>query len=182
MEILGFNRVELIVHEDEIDAAVKQFNELLGTHLPQPYVVPGQTVKSATDFDGSIEFVSGVNGEGPFAARIAEKGPGQIGPLVWEVDDIDSALPHPLMQTALANVELVRVDIDEFKSELALQKMYEKSVPWFYKIDSTARPTDAISADEWDENIAENMAPILKAFADGTLTKRRNASQIGTPL
>jgi hypothetical protein len=91
MEILGFNRVELIVHEDEIEAAVAQFNELLGTHLPPPFVVPGQTVKSATDFDGSIEFVSGVNGEGPFAARIAEKGPGQIGPLVWEVDDIDSA-------------------------------------------------------------------------------------------
>jgi hypothetical protein len=91
MRILGFNRVELIVREDEIEAAVGKFNELLGTHLPQPYVVPGQTVKSATDFDGSIELVSGVNGEGPFAARVAEKGAGQIGPLVWEVDDIDSA-------------------------------------------------------------------------------------------
>jgi Glyoxalase/Bleomycin resistance protein/Dioxygenase superfamily len=91
MKILGFNRVELIVREDEIDAAVKKFNELLGTHLPEPFVVPGQTVKSATDFDGFVEFVSGVNGEGPFAARVAEKGAGQIGPLVWEVDDIDSA-------------------------------------------------------------------------------------------
>ena len=67
MRILGFNRVELIVREDEIDAAVKKFNELLGTHLPEPFVVPGQTVKSATDFDGFVEFVSGVNGEGPFA-------------------------------------------------------------------------------------------------------------------
>ena len=91
MKILGFNRVELIVREDEIDAAVEKFNRLLGTHLPEPFVVPGQTVKSATDFDGFVEFVSGVNGEGPFAARVAEKGAGQIGPLVWEVDDIDSA-------------------------------------------------------------------------------------------
>jgi hypothetical protein len=86
------------------------------------------------------------------------------------------------MQGALANVELVRIDIDDFRGELMLQKMFEKTVPWFYKVDSTARPTDAISADEWDENVAENMAPVLKAFADGTLTKRRNASQIGTPL
>jgi hypothetical protein len=97
-------------------------------------------------------------------------------------DEIDVALPDARMQGALANVELVRVDIDEFHAELMLQKMFEKTVPWFYKVDSTAHPTDAISADEWDENVPENMAPILKAFAEGTLTRRRSATQIGTPL
>ena len=97
-------------------------------------------------------------------------------------DEIDAALPDARMQGALTNVELVRIDVDEFHAELMLQHMFEKTVPWFYKVDSTARPTDAISADEWDENIAENIAPILKAFAEGTLTKRRNATQIGTPL
>ena len=39
MKILGFNRVELIVGENQIDAAVQQFNELLGTHLPEPFAV-----------------------------------------------------------------------------------------------------------------------------------------------
>ena len=44
---------------------------------------------SATDFDGSIEFVAPLGGKGHFGDRLARGGPGQIGPLVWEVADID---------------------------------------------------------------------------------------------
>lgn len=91
MEIVGFNRVELIVGEDEIDDAVRQFNEMLGTHLPAPHAIAGNPVLSATDFDGGIEFVAPVDGGGGFGRRLAEHGPGQIGPLVWEVADIDEA-------------------------------------------------------------------------------------------
>src|SRR4051812_27623858 len=90
MEILGFNRVELIVGEDEIEQAVDQFNALLGLHLPPPHAIEGNPVLSATDFDGHIEFVAPVGGQGPFARKL-EKGPGQIGPLVWEIDDVESA-------------------------------------------------------------------------------------------
>jgi hypothetical protein len=97
-------------------------------------------------------------------------------------DEIDASLGDARMQSALAGVELVRVDVDEFRSELELQNMWEGSVPWFYRIDSTARPVDAISADEWDDNVPVNMAPVLKAFATGTFTNRRHATQIGTPL
>jgi Domain of unknown function (DUF4190) len=96
--------------------------------------------------------------------------------------EIDDALTDTRMQTALADVQLVRVDVDEFRAELSIQHMYEGSVPWFYKIDSTVQPTDAISGDEWDDNTPENMAPVLKAFAAGTLKARRHASTIGTPL
>lgn len=91
MEIRRFNRVELVVREDEIDDAVTQFYELLGLNLPRPHAIQGVPVLSATDFDGFIEFVAPINGEGPFGARLAEHGPGQIGPLVWEIDDVDSA-------------------------------------------------------------------------------------------
>lgn len=91
MDILGFNRVELVVREDQIHDAVAQFNELLGMHLPTPHAIESAPVLSATDFDGGIEFVAPVGGEGPFARRLAEHGPGQIGPLVWEVADIDAA-------------------------------------------------------------------------------------------
>ncbi len=91
MRILGFNRVELIVAEDEIEPAVRQFNELLGLHLPQPHKIQSSPVLSATDFDGGIEFVAPVGGEGGFGKRLAEHGPGQIGPLVWEIDDVDSS-------------------------------------------------------------------------------------------
>jgi hypothetical protein len=91
VKIGRFNRVELVVREDEIEDAVKQFNELLGLHLPRPHAIQGVPVLSATDFDGFIEFVAPINGEGPFGARLAEHGPGQIGPLVWEIDDVDAA-------------------------------------------------------------------------------------------
>lgn len=91
MEILGFNRVELIVGEDQIEEAVQQFNDLLGLHLPKPHPIEGRPVLSATDFDGHIEFVAPVGGAGGFGAALANHGRGQIGPLVWEVADIDAA-------------------------------------------------------------------------------------------
>jgi hypothetical protein len=91
MQIKGFNRVELIVREDQIEAAVKQFNEILGTNLPQPHPIKGAPVLSATDFDGFIEFVAPVGGQGGFGQKLEVGGPGQIGPLVWEIDDVDAA-------------------------------------------------------------------------------------------
>ena len=89
--IKGFNRVELIVRENQINDAVRQFNEVLGLRIVPPHRIAGVPVLSATDFDGSIEFVAPVNGEGSFAARLDRCGPGQIGPLVWEVTEIDQA-------------------------------------------------------------------------------------------
>jgi hypothetical protein len=89
--VKGFNRVELIVREDQIDDAVRQFNAVLGLHLPLPHHIAGRPVLSATDFDGSIELVAPLGGEGHFGERLARCGPGQIGPLVWEVANIDQA-------------------------------------------------------------------------------------------
>lgn len=91
MKVVGFNRVELIVREEEIDRAVKQFNELLGLKLPKPIAIEGHPVLSATDFDGGLEFVAPRDGKGPFAQRLADHGAGQIGPLVWEIEDVDAA-------------------------------------------------------------------------------------------
>ncbi len=88
ISIKGFNRVELIVGEDQIDDAVRQFNDVLGLHIVPPQRIEGFPVLSATDFEGSIEFVAPVGDEAPFAKRLARGGPGQIGPLVWEVVDI----------------------------------------------------------------------------------------------
>ena len=91
MKVKGFNRVELIVREDQIQDAVKQFNELLGLQLPKPISIEGHPVWSSTDFDGGLEFVAPVDGQGPFAQRLAEHGAGQIGPLVWEIEDANAA-------------------------------------------------------------------------------------------
>ena len=96
--------------------------------------------------------------------------------------EFEDALPDPRMQTALANVAIVRVDIEDFDAELKSEGMLEASLPWFYKVDGTLRPVDAISAGEWDDNVPENMAPVLKSFVTGTLRARRDPSGMGTAL
>ena len=87
MKVLGFNRVEMIVPEGRIDEAVRQFNDVLGTKLPTPIAIDGHPVRSSTDFEGGVELVSTVDGEGPFAGR----GLGAVGPLVWEIESVDDA-------------------------------------------------------------------------------------------
>ncbi len=96
-------------------------------------------------------------------------------------DEIAGSLDDARMQAALTNVEIVRVDVVEFASELHAGGMLEDTLPWFYKVDATLRPIDSISAGEWDANIPQNMAPVLRAFVTGTLRARRDSSQ-GTSL
>jgi hypothetical protein len=96
--------------------------------------------------------------------------------------EIQAALPDPRMQAALMNVDLVRVDVDDFDDELRAAGMLEDTLPWFYKVDATLHPADAISAGEWDENIPLNMAPVLKSFLAGTLRARRDPTGVGTVL
>jgi hypothetical protein len=90
--------------------------------------------------------------------------------------EFQASLMDPRMQTALANVDIVRVDVDDFDQELHAAGMLEGTLPWFYKIDSALRPVDAISAGEWDDNVAENMAPVLRSFLAGTLRTRRDST------
>ena len=91
MRIRGFNRVELVVAAGEIESAVRQFNEVLGLHLPPPIPIEGVPVLSATDFGGGIELVAPTAPGAPFTKKVAKGGPGQIGPLVWEIEDVDEA-------------------------------------------------------------------------------------------
>ena len=99
-----------------------------------------------------------------------------------ECAEVAAALPDTRMQRALTNVTLIRVDVDAFEAELRAMRVETGSAPWFYKLDENARPTDAISADEWDANIPENMAPVLGDFARGALGSRRSPSPVGTAL
>ncbi|CAN5813444.1 hypothetical protein BH11MYX4_BH11MYX4_53750 [soil metagenome] len=99
-----------------------------------------------------------------------------------ECAEVAAALPDTRMQKALTNVTLIRVDIDAFEDELKDMRIETESAPWFYKLDSNSRVTDAISADEWDANVPENMAPVLADFARGALGSRRSPSPVGTAL
>ncbi len=94
--------------------------------------------------------------------------------------EIETAMAAPLVSNVLSDVVVVRVDRDEWKSELKAQGMYEKTAPWFYRLSDDAKIVDKVSADEWDENVPKNIAPVLGAFTHGTLKKRR--APAGTDL
>lgn len=96
--------------------------------------------------------------------------------------EIDLTAPDPAVQAALSDVRWIRVDVSEFRSELAGLRMNEPTVPWFYLLDSRGQPRDAISADEWDDNVPENIAPVLGAFVHGKLQPRRTSWRGRTSL
>jgi hypothetical protein len=86
---------------------------------------------------------------------------------------ITKYIGDPAMTRALAGVTLVRVDIDQFASELTANGFTDSSVPWFVMFDDKLQVKDKITSAEWDDDVPANMAPVLGAFARGTLTKRR---------
>jgi hypothetical protein len=86
---------------------------------------------------------------------------------------VSTSLGDPLMQTALANVRLVRVDIDAFEEDLTSLKMPHKRFPGFFLLALDLFPRDAIDGGEWDEDVAENIAPVLGAFVRGKYHARR---------
>jgi hypothetical protein len=72
----------------------------------------------------------------------------------------------------MRHVRVVRVDVDQFPTELAGLGMDKPGLPWFFRFDDQMKLIDAISADEWDDNEAENIMPVLKAFVAGTYKHR----------
>jgi len=86
----------------------------------------------------------------------------------------DSSLQHPAMQRALKGVRLVRVDLKVFREELARLRLPIDKYPVFVLLDRDIRPIDGIHGGEWDEDIAENIAPVLSSFLRGTYKVRRD--------
>ena len=95
---------------------------------------------------------------------------------------IQRAMSDPTVRAALTKVRLLRVDVTEFRAELAGLRMNEPTVPWFYLLDRRGQPMDAISADEWDDNDGDDIAPILAAFVHGNLQPRRTSWRGRTSL
>ncbi|MGH7269072.1 MAG: DUF4190 domain-containing protein [Polyangiaceae bacterium] len=88
--------------------------------------------------------------------------------------EVTAAQADTEVQAALSHVRLVRIDVGEFQKELKGLRMDEATAPWFYLIDVRGQPRDAISADEWDDNDAADIAPVLGAFVRGKLRARRS--------
>ena len=87
---------------------------------------------------------------------------------------VDESLSDPRMQRALANVRLVRVNIDVFSEEIKQLRMPQDDYPAFFLLSPDLRPRDGIHGGEWGEDIAENIAPVLGAFVRGNYRERRH--------
>lgn len=86
---------------------------------------------------------------------------------------VAAALGDKKMQKALEGVRLVRVDVLEFSDELRAAGIPHEAIPGFFLLGVDMSPVDGIHGGEWDDDTADNIAPVLSAFVRGKLTHRR---------
>ncbi len=147
----------------------------------EPTIVAPRPVASGTRSYGSLEVIDLDDSHSlrPQLSEITKRSRGRTVVLQTYLKSsaacaaVAAALPDKRMQRALAEVTLVRVDVEEYESELRRMKVETTTAPWFYKIDAKGNPTDAISADAWEANIPENMAPVLGSFVHRAAPSRR---------
>lgn len=84
------------------------------------------------------------------------------------------ALRDARMQRALRGVRLVRVEAREFAVELERSGIPTDVVPGFALLGHGGRALDYVNGGEWDADIAENIAPVLRDFIQGRYVNRRN--------
>lgn len=91
-----------------------------------------------------------------------------------------ASLPDSRMQEALAQFQLVRVDVEVFKEEL-IKLHYDASTLAGFFLLTLARdgstdgtPRDGINSGEWGADVAENVAPVLRSFVRGEYKNRKN--------
>ena len=82
---------------------------------------------------------------------------------------IAAVILDPKMQLALEHVRLVRVDVDEARPELRAMGIETQKIPGFFLLGPDGRAVDGINGGEWDDDTAENAAPVLGAFVRGSL-------------
>lgn len=87
--------------------------------------------------------------------------------------DQTKALADPLLQTALAKVRVVRVDRDVFREDLQELRIPVETIPGFVLLKPDLSPRDGIDGGEWDDDVPQNIAPVLGAFVRGKYGKRR---------
>jgi thiol:disulfide interchange protein len=149
-----------------------------GVHAPPP--------GAATTTHGSITVMDLDPADGPLRTqmtRVIAEADARHSPVLLETTaswcppckKFMASLDDARVQSALEDVTLVRLDIDTWQSsELSGMHLVVNSVPWFYKMDASLTPLDKISSDEWGDDVPENIAPVMRDFMAGTLTKRKS--------
>jgi hypothetical protein len=143
----------------------------LAKEEPGP-AAPPVPVASGTRSYGSLDVVD-LDESKPLRIQLAEaadRSPGKTLVLQTyartspECARIAVSLSDRRMQHALANVTLVRVDVERFAPELRAMRVETETHPWFYKLDAHAMPVHGISRSAWGESVPEKRAPVLARF------------------
>ena len=90
---------------------------------------------------------------------------------VWcpPCEALANSLTDDRMVDAFRGTYIIRVDIDEWKSQLHKAGFNVIGVPTFSELDENGRPSGrVITGAAWGEDIPENMAPPLKEFFQGS--------------
>lgn len=77
------------------------------------------------------------------------------------------------MQAALDQVRLVRINAHDAPEELNALGVATGTIPGFYVLRPNLKVADGITGAEWDDDTADNIAPVIRAFLKGTYAKRR---------
>jgi hypothetical protein len=87
-----FQRIELVVAREEFERAREAFARFLACDFPTPVHHEGVDVLSSVNWTVGIQLTARASRESAIAPRVGERGPGSVGSIVWEVDDLDWAM------------------------------------------------------------------------------------------
>jgi hypothetical protein len=90
MNVKRLNRIELLLTADRIDGAVKVFSDLLGIHIDPPQLLAEHHVLTTTSWEAGIELIAPGDSQSVLHRLLEQRGAvGAVGPVVWEVEDIE---------------------------------------------------------------------------------------------
>ncbi len=90
---------------------------------------------------------------------------------------VATALRDPRLQRELDDTLIVRLDVQDYRVELESLDVPTQFVPGFALLDTDNRPVDYVHGGEWNDDIPQNIAPVLGAFVRGTYRERRHPWQ-----
>ncbi len=86
----------------------------------------------------------------------------------------EAALASNELQQALVRTRLVRLRATDFGAELARVGIPVDAFPGFALVGPNGHAADYLHGGEWDADVPQNIAPVLKSFVDGTYAHRRS--------
>jgi hypothetical protein len=94
-------------------------------------------------------------------------------------DGVMRSMPDTRMQSALEHIRIVRVNVGVFGDDLEKLHIPHDKIPGYFLLAANMSPRDGIHGGEWDEDIPENIAPVIGPFVRGKYKDRRDPWRLG---